>query len=125
MIEYKADKYLVSELSDAKANKIDTENNMKAIDIIHKQIRHLVIMLMENFRVQVDTDNATKHTKLNRMNNVLQQSLLLAKWIIRFNPENINSYDLTLPEDLKVFHDYVTKSMDEISYINIPSYKNK
>ena len=125
LIEHKADKFIVSELSEAKANKIDTENNMKAIDIIHKQIRHLVIMLMENFRVQVDTDVATKQTKLNRMNTVLQQSLLLAKWIIKFNPENINSYDLTLPEDLKKFHDYVAKSMDEISYINIPSYKNK
>ena len=59
------------------------------------------------------------------MNVVLQQSLLLAKWITQFNPENINSYDLTLPEDLKSFQEFVTQSMDEIAFTNIPSYHNK
>lgn len=125
MIELKADRIEMNELLDAKGNKVDMVNNMKAVDIIHKQVRHLIILLMENFRVQVETENSNKQTRLNRMNIVLQQSLLLAKWITKFNPENINSYDLTLPKDLKDFQEFVTQSMSEIAFTNIPSYKNK
>jgi len=125
MIDLKADKFEVIELRDLKTNKVDTENNMKAIDVIHKQIRHLIVMLMENFRVQVETENLTTQTKINRMNIVLQQSLLLAKWITKFDPENINSYDLTLPADLKDFQDFVNQSMEGIAFTHIPSYQNK
>lgn len=125
LIDLKADKFSIIELNDLKSNKIDTENNMKAIDIIHKQIRHLVIMLMENFRVQVETETSSRNARINKMNVVLQQSLLLAKWIIKFNPENLNSYDLTLPDDLKDFQDFVTQSMDGIAFANVQSYQNK
>lgn len=125
LIDLKADKFSIIELNDLKSNKIDTENNMKAIDIIHKQIRHLVIMLMENFRVQVETETSSRNARINKMNVVLQQSLLLAKWIVKFNPENLNSYDLTLPDDLKDFQDFVTQSMDGIAFANVQSYQNK
>lgn len=125
LIDQKADKFQVIDLYDLKSNKADTETNMKAIDIIHKQIRHLIIMLMENFRVQVDTQHSNPQTRINRMNVVLQQSLLLAKWITKFNPENINSYDLTLPKDLEDFQEFVSQSMDEIAFTNIQSYQNK
>ena len=80
---------------------------------------------MENFRVQVETETSSKNARINKMNVVLQQSLLLAKWIIKFNPENINSYDLTLPDDLKDFQEFVTQSMDQIAFANVHSYQNK
>ena len=124
-IDQKADKFDLNQIGNYKSNKIDTENNSKAIDIMHKQMRHLVIMMMENFRVQLETENLSTQTKINRMNVVLQQSLLLAKWVSKFDPENINSYDLSLPKDLNDFQEYVTTSMDEIAFKNIPSYQNK
>ena len=124
-IDLKADKFDLNQIGNYKSNKIDTENNSKAIDIMHKQMRHLVIMMMENFRVQLETENLSTQTKINRMNVVLQQSLLLAKWVSKFDPENINSYDLSLPKDLNDFQEYVTTSMDEIAFKNIPSYQNK
>ena len=124
-IDLKADKFDLNQIGNYKSNKVDTENNSKAIDIMHKQMRHLVIMMMENFRVQLETENLSTQTKINRMNVVLQQSLLLAKWVSKFDPENINSYDLSLPKDLNDFQEYVTTSMDEIAFKNIPSYQNK
>ena len=37
----------LDELKQNKANKTDSENQMKAIDILHRQIQHLIILLIE------------------------------------------------------------------------------
>ena len=35
---------------DMKSNKVDTQTNMQAVDIIHKQIKHLTVLVIEILR---------------------------------------------------------------------------
>ena len=125
MMEMKANKYDLDEWYEIKSNKVDTDNHLSAIEILHKQVKHLVFMIMENLRVQMEAEHSNKNTRINRLNNVLQQSFWLTKWIMKFNPETINSSDSNLPEKLREFEDFVTESMEEIPYWNVKSYDNK
>lgn len=47
MMNSKAPKDDVENLKLSKTNKTDTENLMKAIDILHRQIKHLIVLLTE------------------------------------------------------------------------------
>lgn len=86
-----------------KSNKIDMETNMKAVDILHKQLQHLIVVFLEELRIAVNNTNETWKTQTNKRTILLQQTLSIARWAKKFNPENINSYDLSLPPDLCAF----------------------
>jgi hypothetical protein len=47
MMNTKARQSDVEELVKNKTNKTDSENQMKAIDILHRQIQHLIILQIE------------------------------------------------------------------------------
>jgi len=40
-------------LNDLKSNKIDTEQTMICVDILHKQITHLIVLLIETMKTIV------------------------------------------------------------------------
>ena len=125
MVQLKANAHDLQEMYELKSDKAETENNLNAIEIIHKQIKHLVMMVMESSRVLIETEYSNKQTKLNRLNNILQQSFLLTKWVMKFNPENNNPYDQVIPEDMNNFQDFMLKTMEEIPFSNVKSYENK
>lgn len=50
-----------------KSNKIDTNINMKAIDILHKQIKHLAVILIEILR-----DKTMKYMKSENSESALK-----------------------------------------------------
>ena len=63
----KVERSEITSLLDFKSNKIDTKINMQAIDILHKQIKHLSVVLIEILRRDSlklikpkDTQNITK-----------------------------------------------------------------
>jgi hypothetical protein len=84
---------------DLKSNKTDMHTNMQAIDILHKQIKHLAVMLVEMLR-----KDTLKHIKVpeneqtvkNNTLGILQQGLSIAKWINKYGSHVIYSLDLTL-----------------------------
>ena len=58
IISTKVERSELVSLLDIKSNKVDTQTNMQAIDIIHKQIKHLTVLLIEILRKE-----AMKHIK--------------------------------------------------------------
>ena len=47
IIRHKADKSDIKYLKENKTNKLDSEHQMQAIDIMHRQINHTVVLLLE------------------------------------------------------------------------------
>lgn len=63
----KADRTELEAVIEQKSNKIDTDLVMKGLDIVHKQITHVVVLLIEVVKAgmaQVASDSErTKHHK--------------------------------------------------------------
>ena len=53
MISSKVDRDELTVLYDLKSNKLDMEMTMKSVDIVHKQVKHLVVILVEIMRLSV------------------------------------------------------------------------
>ncbi len=69
MLMSKVDKAELEAVIDMKSNKSDTDLAMKGIDILHKQVSHLIVLLVEGVKslintlaIQNDSDK-TKHHK--------------------------------------------------------------
>ena len=60
MMSGKVDRDELTALYDLKSNKLDTEMTMKSVDIVHKQIKHLVVILVEIMRLSVTAQSETK-----------------------------------------------------------------
>ena len=93
-----------------KSNVSDTDANMKATDIIHKQIKHITAILLEvlnSFRTPSAKNNE------NQFQILYSQGLNLLKWIFNFDPENINTLDLKLPKELHEFQNFMSTQQIE------------
>ena len=53
MMSSKVDRDELTVLYDLKSNKLDMEMTMKSVDIVHKQVKHLVVILVEIMRLSV------------------------------------------------------------------------
>ena len=53
LLQTKADKQDLKDMLDIKSNKIDTEQTMRCIDILHKQTMHTVVLLIETLKTIV------------------------------------------------------------------------
>jgi hypothetical protein len=51
---------------DMKSNKVDTEATMRGVDVVHKQIKHLVTLVLENIRSNIQKSNETEQGKNNK-----------------------------------------------------------
>ncbi|CAI2386643.1 unnamed protein product [Moneuplotes crassus] len=101
-----------------KCNVKDVEINMKITDVIHKQVQHLGVMIVEILRNEVSKYSHVKEsekTLQNKYNSLLSQSKNIFQWIQKFNPEDINTLDLECPEDLKKFSALISRSFPEIN----------
>ena len=98
---------------------------MKSVDSVHKQIKHLVVILVEIMRLSVTAQSETKQSKLNKKMYLLQQSISIGQWINEFDPENINTNDLKLPSELNVFQNYVSETLRELQMTTLPQSYNK
>ena len=52
-LKNKADVEDVKHLHVIKSNKLDTEQNLQCIDILHKQITHIIVLLIELMKTSV------------------------------------------------------------------------
>jgi hypothetical protein len=96
----------------------ETQESMKAIDVLHKQIKHICVIMIEFLRQEVSKytmSNDSEHSKQKKAMTVLHQTLSIAKWINKFNPENEIDYkDLVLPKNLEDFQNLVSNAMDDM-----------
>ena len=53
LLKNKADMSDLQHLVDIKANKHDAENTMRNVDILHKQVTHIIVLLIEFLKTMV------------------------------------------------------------------------
>ena len=54
MLRGKANMSDLKHLMDVKSNKYDTEQNMRSIDILHKQVTHVIVLLIELLKTSIN-----------------------------------------------------------------------
>ena len=59
---------------------------MRAIDIMHRQIVHLSILLLEVQKQQLNEQNETTAQLKSRRMFALEQTVNVTNWISEFNP---------------------------------------
>lgn len=86
----KVEKSELEAVINIKSNKSDTDLAMKGLDIIHKQITHIVVLVIEMIKLSMtqmslssDSDK-TKHHK--SLMYTLQQAVNVCRWINDFDP---------------------------------------
>lgn len=93
-------------MNDIKSNKKDVEDCMRCIDIQHKQIQHIIVILVEFIKTSLSNAKESQVSVQGKRMYVLQQAIKIISWIGQFDPQNINSRDLHLPTDLKSLNDH-------------------
>lgn len=114
MISNKIDVIEFENKLSTKSNVRDVETTMKAIDIIHSQIKNMVVILIENLNINIDqlnNVNESEKSKLHKQTYLLNQAKLIAKWIALFDPSNINTIDLKTPKYLEKYQEKTMKSL--------------
>ena len=75
-----------------KSNKKDMEMAIRLIHTLHKHIIQLSQLVSTEIRdtLESSTLGETEQAKMNRRQNLLQNALLVSKWIQQFDSKNIN-----------------------------------
>ena len=93
LIQEKADKADLTALHELKSNKMDTENTMKGIEVLHKQLQHLNVLFVEIIKLNTNKLGDSKQSKVNKELFVLQQAQTVCQWVLNFDPYNVCQQD--------------------------------
>ena len=53
LLQQKVDVNELKALNDIKSNKVDTEQTMRCVDILHKQLTHVMVLIIELVKTNV------------------------------------------------------------------------
>lgn len=79
---------------------------MKALDIIHKQIAHISVVIIELIKGLISDKNETEVARQKKRNFLLNTAVKVCQWVNNFDPQNINYDSLKLPTNLKKLNQY-------------------
>lgn len=79
---------------------------MKAIDIMHRQMVHLSILLTEVQKQILNQQNESYAAMNTRRLFALEQLVNVTNWIHDFDPQNVNFMNMSLPANLKTLDEY-------------------
>ena len=80
-------------MADSKANKVDTEMCLRWVDLLHKMINKMMILITCKLRSDIElAGGESKNTRQNRKVQLLNQSLIISKWVESFDSQNINDF---------------------------------
>ena len=113
IIKQKANQSEIAQLQKQKANKHDSEQQMRALDIMHRQMTHLSVLLLEVQKQMLNEQNETTAQLKSRRMFTLEQMVNVTNWIHDFNPQNVNFMDLNLPGNLRTLDDYSRVALKE------------
>ena len=85
VVAVKADKAIVETLVNEKANKVDTEMCLRWVDLLHKMVNKVVLLLTTKLKTDLDTGNEGKNERQNKKVQLLQQGVIISKWIESFD----------------------------------------
>ena len=63
VVATKADKTLIDQMVVEKANKVDTEMCLRWVDLLHKMVNKVVLLLTTKFKVDLDGGNDTVNNR--------------------------------------------------------------
>ena len=92
VVATKADKEKIDAIVNEKANKVDTEMCLRWVDLLHKMVNKVVLLLTTKLKVDLDLGHETANNRQNKKVQLLQQGLLISKWIQSFDSQNINDF---------------------------------
>ena len=85
VVAVKADQSTIDSIVNEKANKVDTEMCMRWVDLLHKMVNKVVLLLTTKLKTDLDTGIETQNQKQNKKVQLLQQGLIISKWIESFD----------------------------------------
>eukprot|EP00347_Sterkiella_histriomuscorum_P005859 403355004 len=123
-LQNKADRAELLQISNLKSNKQDTEISLRWIDVIHRQLKQLAILVTEFLKLDVDvksTQGNQEHQKQNTKAFLFQQALLISQWMNKFDAENINDYyeNQQPSQELEAFQQYVAQSLQQVDELKL------
>ena len=104
------DKLELEELSEQKSNKTDTEQLMKDVDIMHQQIVHMMVLLVEHLKTSLSS--ASKKARAGARQFLLSQAVRVCRWVHAFDPQHVNNEDLVMPADLRELSEHARTLID-------------
>ncbi|CDW89243.1 UNKNOWN [Stylonychia lemnae] len=115
----KVDRQELQDIANQKSNKKDTELSLRWIDIIHKQLKQIAILITEILKQDLapsNTQTNLEHSKQNTKAFLFQQALLISQWMSKFDSENINEYydSQQMPSEVEAFEKYVQESLQNV-----------
>ena len=97
----KADKNELQKVDEKKVNKEDFATQMQAIDIIHRMLAHISVLIMEISRQQLSEEHDPQQAIKQKRMYTLEQIINVVHWIQNFNPQNVNIPDIKVPNKLR------------------------
>lgn len=123
----KADKNEFDNHIALKANKCDAELAFKWLDLLHKQLKQTLVLLIEILKQQLAPGEepgvlAAPGEGANQSQNskvyLFQQALLIGQWINKFNVNNVEEYfresSAQAPPDVLAFQRFAEASLQEV-----------
>jgi|Transcript_9060 hypothetical protein len=92
VVSGKADRDVIDNLVSEKANKVDTEMCLRWVDLLHKMVNKVVLLITTKLKVDLDQGTETTNNRTNKKVQLLQQGLIISKWIDSFDSQNINDF---------------------------------
>ena len=65
---------------------------LRWVDLLHKMVNKIVLLLTTKLKTDLDTGNEGTNQRQNKKVQLLQQGLIISKWIESFDSQNINDF---------------------------------
>ena len=83
----------LAKVQSAKANKVDVEMCFRWVDLLHKMMNQVMLLTTLKFKSDLDLVGAeSAHMRQNRKVQMLNQSLIIQKWVESFDSQHINDF---------------------------------
>ena len=82
----KADKVELDQVREVKANKVDLENMLELQNIVIKQFRQTVVLVVESINCITSQPNQSRLQVEKKIDGLLKQARLLTTWVFNVDP---------------------------------------
>ena len=118
LIKSKIERSEVLSYLEVKSSKQDTQNTVNALDIMHRQLKHLCVIIIELLRQEVakyTKNGETEQALQNKCLTTMYQSISIAKWIDKLDVKQPIGDDMGMPKELSNYQNLVMNTLDDIS----------
>jgi len=106
IISTKANKADLDIFSNQKSNKIDTATALNGIEILHRQIKQVIIIVIQIWKLlkaEQSLKGYEKNPMFSKYSYLIKQSENVCHWVDRFDPTDVNTEYMELPSELQQF----------------------